>query len=738
MPTTPVEQWCEEIAYDLGYPIYRHINVTRNAQGKKMPQGEKNNMSIAELKTNRGLATGNSISMYIKYVTYDDVPLYIADFDTKELEGCAFWKFLQERKAPYTQSWSQKGYHSWIFVKDVPKELEKQQQRVLLDGTDMDFLRTNNAWYRKGTLVHNPFPVVLEWKEIESFFDTARMRGSNAPAVPHPMSATAPVAAETNDLPESIARYVRETFKVEPCVDWKWQRSEQQNKRQKKHVVVGYIKLGKTHCPAGATHSSNHQYLHIYRDVDTDEITSVKLKCMGGSCRGASKDVTGEALNYTDCQEWNKRCAYIRSSDSFMCTVNGHTFPVQNERGVRNVMAEFTTSGYTVSDWLAHEKARRYQKIGFYPKLDPTPQELPADTFNLFQGLGIPEDKAELGDVTPLTNHIRDIVCAGNDEHYNYFMNCLAQIVQTPWKRLNACVVLLSEEGAGKTIIFQNFMRDIIGERGFLTCSDPNVLFGDFNASAMSGKLMVCAEELVYAGSKRDASRLKDYITSDYITCNQKFQATWEEQNFANIFVLSNGADHRAVDVGMKARRYFVLECKNTYAGPQTDVSRAYFERILKIESKHFAYYLYNRDITDFNSRNIPQTRGTLTQQVQSLSAVPSAFYECLQRGYILEREDDAFPNGHVDWDSPLFRSKVFKSLNKEFGHLRGWPDKPQSFWHQLKMLLGFWDPNPMMRYLPKKLDEGFRGEQVAFEALSTLREWWSEHHFTIDCPDSE
>ena len=36
------------------------------------------------------------------------------------------------------------------------------------------------------------------------------------------------------------------------------------------------------------------------------------------------------------------------------------------------------------------------------------------------------------------------------------------------------------------------------------------------------------------------------------------------------------------------------------------------------------------------NSRNIPQTRGTLTEKVQSLSAVPSAFFECLQRGYIL------------------------------------------------------------------------------------------------------
>ena len=41
---------------DLGHPghLFRYIRVQRDAQGKKTPIGEKNNMTEAEVRNNRG------------------------------------------------------------------------------------------------------------------------------------------------------------------------------------------------------------------------------------------------------------------------------------------------------------------------------------------------------------------------------------------------------------------------------------------------------------------------------------------------------------------------------------------------------------------------------------------------------------------------------------------------------------------------------------------------------------
>jgi hypothetical protein len=98
----------------------------------------------------------------------------------------------------------------------------------------------------------------------------------------------------------------------------------------------------------------------------------------------------------------------------------------------------------TAQEWLAHPHCRRYHDIGFYSHLQPTPEQLPPTTYNLFRGFEIPRNKAHAGDVEPLLRHVKDVLCNGDETHSEFLFNSLAQIIQTP-----CCAAAVMQAGWG-------------------------------------------------------------------------------------------------------------------------------------------------------------------------------------------------------------------------------------------------------------------------------------------------
>ena len=86
-----------------------------------------------------------------------------------------------------------------------------------------------------------------------------------------------------------------------------------------------------------------------------------------------------------------------------------------------------------------------------------------------------------------------------------------------------------------------HFMAKILGPQCSLSESRADALFGTYNG-CLSGKVCVVAEELLWAGSHKDAGILKDMLTSETLSLNDKYQKRWTEQNFANVFVLTNNS----------------------------------------------------------------------------------------------------------------------------------------------------------------------------------------------------
>jgi hypothetical protein len=62
---------------------------------------------------------------------------------------------------------------------------------------------------------------------------------------------------------------------------------------------------------------------------------------------------------------------------------------------------------------------------------------------------------------------------------------------------------------------------------------------------------------------------------------NDKYQKRWVEQNFANVFILTNNS--WAIQASMHARRFFVLRPRDTFSGRQTAKARAYFDKLLAV-----------------------------------------------------------------------------------------------------------------------------------------------------------
>jgi hypothetical protein len=258
-------------------------------------------------------------------------------------------------------------------------------------------------------------------------------------------------------------------------------------------------------------------------------------------------------------------------------------------------------------DYLTYNKRLKYQNINFYPSIEKQP------FYNVFKGFHyLPSGNKNIS-IDPVLNHIKNIWCKNNDTYYQYVIRWLAQCVQTPWKRTEVALVLRSKEGAGKGIILSHFIGSILGLYDKETCQQgafrpikhQNDLFGQFTNS-LEGCCLLFLDELTWGGDKKAAGILKALITEETVKIEHKGVGSYHAQSFANVAIASN--EDWVIPAGDNTRRFFVLECDNRFTGVQTKESKEYMEAILKVPIQDVADYLYQFDLTGFNSKEFPLT----------------------------------------------------------------------------------------------------------------------------------
>jgi hypothetical protein len=275
--------------------------------------------------------------------------------------------------------------------------------------------------------------------------------------------------------------------------------------------------------------------------------------------------------------------------------------------------------------WLDHPDRRQYRGIVF------TPNEPPNGYFNLWKGFAI---EPKRGDYSLYTELIKDIICDGDEYHFVWLMDWMADAVQNPGgPRPGTAVVLRGLQGTGKGVFATNF-GNIFGSH-FVHISGQHRLTGRFNHH-LKMALIVFVDEGFWAGDRRDTGTLKAMITEEYMLVEPKFQDSFQLKNHMRVIMASN--NDWVIPADLEERRFFVMDVSD-----KRRVDTEYFSKVVEqMETggrEALLYDLMNREITS-NLREIPRTQALFDQILNSMDSVCRWWMSCLQNEKITEFDD--------------------------------------------------------------------------------------------------
>ncbi len=270
--------------------------------------------------------------------------------------------------------------------------------------------------------------------------------------------------------------------------------------------------------------------------------------------------------------------------------------------------------------WAKHGDARTCLRgVTFKPG-----QTLSPDYFNTWRGFAVePEQRDEL--LAPIYDHIFSVMCSGNSELNEYFLNWIASGYQYPDRPAGSAVVCRGDKGSGKGLI-GGLLLKTWGVHG-LHLSNPYHLVGNFNGH-LNDKCFIFADESLYCGDPRVDGVLKALVTEPSIIIERKGIDAIAQDNFLKIFMATNSA--WCVPASRDERRYCVLDVSNHRVG-----NRDYFKMLSaaiddKATQAAFLHAMLNRDVKGWHSGNIPETSGLRDQRYLSFNSLQKWLAEAL------------------------------------------------------------------------------------------------------------
>jgi hypothetical protein len=287
-----------------------------------------------------------------------------------------------------------------------------------------------------------------------------------------------------------------------------------------------------------------------------------------------------------------------------------------------------------IKHWLKDTTIRTFDKLDFLPHHPEKPFEN-TKIYNLFDGFKVKKTEQE-GDLANILQHIKNIVGTDKqDECYDYILNWLACCIQNPAKLLTA-LVFVSVEGTGKSLFFKWFGEEILGAKYFKQTSDSNCFFERF-ANGLKNKILVNWEEAEGKVGFGNSEKLKDLITNNTFSYEQKGKDTIDISNSAKWIINSN--NDVPIKVGLTDRRFVLFRCDDKQKGNQK-----YFDKLME-DMKNpnicssFYKLLLNRDISKWNHE---QDRPITDVYKETQSYNISSFDEWMQYfvGNMIKQED--------------------------------------------------------------------------------------------------
>lgn len=254
---------------------------------------------------------------------------------------------------------------------------------------------------------------------------------------------------------------------------------------------------------------------------------------------------------------------------------------------------------------------------------------------------------------------VRHIMREG--EWFSHFLKWLAYPIQHPGAKVFQAPFVYSQmQGTGKTFIVDPVMEFVYGPNNFYRLSNKG-LNSNFNFYAAKRQFVVTNEIFIpdYSDRRNAMSMLKDIITRETVTINEKFQPEVEYMDVCNYYLTSNHGD--AIVLEKNDRRFFVIE------GPEEKLSTGTYKMLDEWlreagGAANIMHYLLNSvDCSNFDPKgDAPMTKWK--KQAIELARDPLA--EFAER--VIEDPDRIFMANGSKPDMQLFRAE---DLLKTFEH---------------------------------------------------------------------
>lgn len=266
-----------------------------------------------------------------------------------------------------------------------------------------------------------------------------------------------------------------------------------------------------------------------------------------------------------------------------------------------------------INEWVIDSSMRTYDDIGVFPN----PADCPPNVFNMwvpfpFEDKPITSDDPEYDaeSVEKFLNHIRVLV--GEKDVSDYFINYVAHLFQKPHEKPSTCMWLVSNQGAGKSIIIEILKLLISPDRVLVSSSPERDVWGQFN-NLLAPAFLVALEEVDKRNMLQADGKLKSLLSESTITISEKGRPSYTIPSVHRYIGLSNTKD--PVFTSEDDRRNMIIRCLDVLKG-----NRVYFDDLLntfihKSDRQQNAlrslyWYLKTQvDISAWDFRAIPRTK---------------------------------------------------------------------------------------------------------------------------------
>lgn len=279
--------------------------------------------------------------------------------------------------------------------------------------------------------------------------------------------------------------------------------------------------------------------------------------------------------------------AYVKGSNAYIVKmydmdIQRYRHELRTHREVATLLAKFRfplpldqrglpSKDYKATEFLDGRDILVYERVVFVP-FSPKSSALHVQQtvhrfFNMFMGFRFHGAPAFLhpGDPAPFFDHLKYVLCAGDDIVYRYVVQWLAHMFQHPSVKPGTALVMVSEPGAGKNIFF-DIVKDVMGSIHYMLVNKAERVVAKFNAHLATRFLVVLDEARFDSRSAGDsAAVMKSLITQTDTVMEKKFADAVAVKSYERYVLLSNDRVPIRIDPG--DRRYCCLQVASARIG---------------------------------------------------------------------------------------------------------------------------------------------------------------------------